>query len=1044
MGLGVALSTAVSSLKATQDALQITSQNIANANSENYTRREVVQENAVVNGVGAGVQVSEVRRSIDNFLVVSSRRQQSVVGQAEVKTEYFDRIDLYYGAPGQNNSLNIYTDGFFSSLTDLSATPEQASLRATAVGQAVSLAGNVSALAKNLEDTRFLADQEIATTLNALNQKLDQAHAVNVAIKEASITGADVSTLLDNRDALILDITNILDVTVNFDSDGAVSLGVPSGELLNPSSRFHLVYNQQTSVEGLINGDPISAINIAFLDDDGNATNETLTLKSSSTAALQVDNITGGRLAGLIEIRDNDIPKFTEQLDEFAQTLSDAFNALQNNGVGFPPATTLTGTTAVTLAETHNYTGSLTLAALNSDGSPVPDPYGTTGNLPPLNIDFDKLNGGSGTGTASVADIIKEINTYYGPPSAFKASVGGLDNFKLAAVSETVSSTSAIGTLVFGGQPATTALSSGAFDFSGGITASDTFTVGSHTFTFKNDGGPSIGSTIEIQGTDALTVAEIANVLNGGRNQAIFPDVGLFNFSGSGTTLSATSNTTGTANEGIVLSASVAGTVNPNGGSAVPAADTIEINGVTYTFVANGTAGGSFDNFIELGANLGATIDEIASVLNGSTSTELASAGYISNSINTLTVTHNQGTAGNSFTLNADFTNSANTVDINGNGALVNPAQDVLAGGGIVNDAAVEFDLEFFNTAGAASTFQILGVTADNGAVLTGALPTAESIAAGSRARTSGSFSLDFSGSTVAIGGTHNVSVAVQVTAADGTVTTETVTFEFDVPDTDVDIRNDRFDAIGISGTGDGSLNAVNDSSRFFTASLVDADGNAVTGNKEGFLKITSNQSGVGLAIDESTSKETGLTSDSTDATNRGVSHFFGLNDFFASDAGRKNSALTLNVRDAYQENTGLLATGRLGQSVQSSDTNADPIYTYEVGAGSNQAITALSDLKFARTGFDAAGGLPGLVVSFVNYAAEVINFVSLSSSTAVTELAQENILLSAFTDRIESTGGVNLDEELANTVVFQNNYTASARIINVISELFDSLIQAF
>ena len=270
------------------------------------------------------------------------------------------------------------------------------------------------------------------------------------------------------------------------------------------------------------------------------------------------------------------------------------------------------------------------------------------------------------------------------------------------------------------------------------------------------------------------------------------------------------------------------------------------------------------------------------------------------------------------------------------------------------------FNLEFFNTAGAASTFQILGVTADNGAVLTGALPTAESIAAGTRTRTAGSFSLDFSSSTVSIGGTHNVSVDVQVTAADGTVTTETITFEFDVPDTDVDIKNNRFNAIGISGVGDGSLNAVVDSSRFFTASLVDADGNAVTGSNEGFLQIISNQDGVGLAIDESTSKEAGLTSDSSNATNRGVSHFFGLNDFFASDAGRKNSAITLYVRDVYQQNTGLLSTGRLTQSVQSSDTNADPIYTYEVGAGSNQAITSLSDLKFARTGFDAAGGLPG------------------------------------------------------------------------------------
>ncbi|MFN9113932.1 MAG: flagellar basal body rod C-terminal domain-containing protein, partial [Bacteroidota bacterium] len=66
------------------------------------------------------------------------------------------------------------------------------------------------------------------------------------------------------------------------------------------------------------------------------------------------------------------------------------------------------------------------------------------------------------------------------------------------------------------------------------------------------------------------------------------------------------------------------------------------------------------------------------------------------------------------------------------------------------------------------------------------------------------------------------------------------------------------------------------------------------------------------------------------------------------------------------------------------------------------------------------------------------------TASSAEADLKNARALMSGFSDRSDSISGVNLDEELANTVIYQNAYTASTRVITVVSELFDALLNTF
>ena len=103
-----------------------------------------------------------------------------------------------------------------------------------------------------------------------------------------------------------------------------------------------------------------------------------------------------------------------------------------------------------------------------------------------------------------------------------------------------------------------------------------------------------------------------------------------------------------------------------------------------------------------------------------------------------------------------------------------------------------------------------------------------------------------------------------------------------------------------------------------------------------------------------------------------------------------------------------------------------------------------LADLGLSSTLFAAAGDLSQTTQSFSAYAAQIIGAAASGAVTAKTNATNAQSLLDGFSQRSSSISGVNLDTELANTVIYQNAYAASARVITVANELFDTLLSSF
>ena len=291
-----------------------------------------------------------------------------------------------------------------------------------------------------MQQTRYQADLDIAASVTSVNSDLDQLSATNIALHAAKIAGQPQDELLDKRDTLLKDLTQYLDVGVTYNDDNSVGVFASAGDLLSSSEQHHLVYTPANSLQSFKGDLNLGAITIIPIDEKGNQVNgRSVVLATGGKSSAITTTLKDGKILGLMQIRDTDMPKMLAQLDSLSNGLRDAVNKISNNGVGYPPPQQLTGTRIVQGIQQVGFEGTARIAALNADGTPVASPYpdDEAGLLRPLTLDFSKIYGPTGIGKPTVTDIVKEINQYYIP--ANRVSMGSLADTKLVAISDNTS-----------------------------------------------------------------------------------------------------------------------------------------------------------------------------------------------------------------------------------------------------------------------------------------------------------------------------------------------------------------------------------------------------------------------------------------------------------------------------------------------------------------------------------------------------------------------------------------------------------------------------
>ena len=158
----IALNSALSGLKAAQQALSTVSANIANASTPGYTRKILPQQTLIVNGTGAGVTTGALVRNVDTTLMKSLFGQVSTTQSALVKSTYLDRVQDFHGASEAQSAISNRIGALSDAFTALSSAPDTAMYLSQTVSAAQSVAKNLNDYTALITDLRKQSEIEIS------------------------------------------------------------------------------------------------------------------------------------------------------------------------------------------------------------------------------------------------------------------------------------------------------------------------------------------------------------------------------------------------------------------------------------------------------------------------------------------------------------------------------------------------------------------------------------------------------------------------------------------------------------------------------------------------------------------------------------------------------------------------------------------------------------------------------------------------------------------------------------------------------------------
>ena len=331
MGLSITLANALTGMKTTQDGLTVLSRNVANSGSAGYHRQSVIVKD--MNG-GSGTYASFV--GVDRAFVTSLERayvrEVSATGYADIRNTFFERLEVAFGKPGDANSLDTLLQDFTNSLQALSVSPEDYATRATTITSAQTLAQQLNTLSSTVQELRQETETQISAEVDTLNQSLKSLQQINDRLSDYSLDESSRLSVLDERDRLVGQISEIVDTRVVYRDNGAVALMTRSGLGLLDQGATNFTFEPAGS---------LSANSLYNIDDAENGVG-VLTAYTPSGLKLDVldqNIIQSGRLSGLVDMRDNTLVQAQAQLDSIASALSLALStdATDGTAVAGPP-----------------------------------------------------------------------------------------------------------------------------------------------------------------------------------------------------------------------------------------------------------------------------------------------------------------------------------------------------------------------------------------------------------------------------------------------------------------------------------------------------------------------------------------------------------------------------------------------------------------------------------------------------------------------------------------------------------------------------------
>ena len=302
----------MSGLSAVQKAFDIIGNNIANAATDGYHRQRVNLAPAYSSQIGdvilgGGVNVASITRMIDNLLEEEILRQQSLSGQVSQELATLRSVENAFGELSTGSGLSAAIDEFFNALQDLSAHPTEAIWQNQAVTAAETLAYQFRTLGGFLNTLENQIKLEAENTIEQINTLISQTAELNGEIARREMTGGQTNNLRDQRDQRIAELSELVGLETQAQEHGTVNVSIAGIPAVSGTTTFELEV-------GLITGSSLG-VSIAGMYN-------------------YKTDVQGGRLGGLLSLRNDLISDVHSNLDSLASAIIQQINQYHVQGVG--------------------------------------------------------------------------------------------------------------------------------------------------------------------------------------------------------------------------------------------------------------------------------------------------------------------------------------------------------------------------------------------------------------------------------------------------------------------------------------------------------------------------------------------------------------------------------------------------------------------------------------------------------------------------------------------------------------------------------------
>ena len=356
MSIDSIINSSLSGLFTSQAALSVTSNNIANVNTEDYSRLKIATSALVLQGEAAGVKVDTIYRVVDEYLNSAYRTAISSSGQYDIQSSFHDRIQGQLGSPDSDSSLAARLNQVYTSLADLALNPSDTLRRQGWLADIDSTLQGVSQLAETIQVLRGDASLRIADQIEVLNIQLERVHTLNPLIAAEILSGNSGGALEGERDAALAEISKYISVNVSNNADGTVIVSGDTGQILVDRSLYKLGYKSPGTSTAETD---YPLIQIYRVDRD---TKELIEPGRDYDAS-----ISSGSLRGLLDLRDVQLRDYALSVGELGANLRDQFNAVHNTLSAVPAPNQLEGRQTALTGANNNLVAKHTV---DFDGAP--------------------------------------------------------------------------------------------------------------------------------------------------------------------------------------------------------------------------------------------------------------------------------------------------------------------------------------------------------------------------------------------------------------------------------------------------------------------------------------------------------------------------------------------------------------------------------------------------------------------------------------------------------------------------------------------------